>query len=133
MRGKSDEVVVVAKKMYIKFEVPKELAEKAYEAIEIARTTGKIAKGTNETTKYVERGQAMLVLIAEDVDPEEIVAHLPPLCEEKNIPYVYVPSKQELGKAAGIDVAAASACIIAPGKAKDLVEEIIEKVKALKK
>ncbi|MEO2241311.1 MAG: 50S ribosomal protein L7Ae [Euryarchaeota archaeon] len=120
------------KPMYVKFEVPEELAEKAYEALEIARDTGEIRKGTNETTKAVEREQAVLVLIAEDVDPEEVVAHLPELCDEKGIPYVYVPSKDELGAAAGIDVAAASACIIDPGEAKDLVDEIIEKVEELR-
>ncbi len=123
---------MMSKPMYVKFEVPEELAEKAYEAIEIARDTGRIRKGTNETTKAVEREEAVLVLIAEDVDPEEVVAHLPELCDEKGIPYVYVPSKDELGAAAGIDVAAASACIIDPGDAKDLVDEIIEKVEELR-
>nr|7OZQ_A Chain A, 50S ribosomal protein L7Ae [Pyrococcus furiosus DSM 3638]7OZQ_B Chain B, 50S ribosomal protein L7Ae [Pyrococcus furiosus DSM 3638]7OZQ_C Chain C, 50S ribosomal protein L7Ae [Pyrococcus furiosus DSM 3638]7OZQ_D Chain D, 50S ribosomal protein L7Ae [Pyrococcus furiosus DSM 3638] len=123
----------MAKPSYVKFEVPKELAEKALQAVEIARDTGKIRKGTNETTKAVERGQAKLVIIAEDVDPEEIVAHLPPLCEEKEIPYIYVPSKKELGAAAGIEVAAASVAIIEPGKARDLVEEIAMKVKELMK
>ncbi len=120
------------KPFYVKFDVPEELAEKAYEAVEIARDTGRIRKGTNETTKAVEREEAVLVLIAEDVDPPEVVAHLPELCEEKGIPYVYVPSKDELGAAAGIDVAAASACIIDPGEAKELVDEIIEKVEELK-
>jgi len=120
-------------KMYVRFETPKELADKAYEAIELARSTGKIGKGANEVTKYAERGQSVLVVISEDVEPEEIVAHLPLLCEEKGIPYVYVPSKHELGKACGIDVAASSACIVTPGKAKELVDEIAEKVKALKK
>ncbi|MHA1594702.1 MAG: 50S ribosomal protein L7Ae [Candidatus Baldrarchaeia archaeon] len=123
----------MAKPPYVKFEVPKELAEKAYQALEIARNTGKIKKGTNETTKAIERGQAKLVLIAEDVDPPEIVMHLPPLAEEKNIPYIYVPSKERLGAAAGIDVKAASACIIDPGDAKELVEDIIRKLKELKK
>ncbi len=123
---------MMSKPMYVKFEVPEELAEKAYEAIEIARDTGRIRKGTNETTKAVEREEAVLVLIAEDVDPEEVVAHLPELCDEKGIPYVYVPSKDELGAAAGIDVAAASACIIDPGDAKDLVDEIIEEVEELR-
>lgn len=120
-------------KMYVRFEVPKELAEKAYEAIELARSTGKLAKGTNEVTKFVERGQAQLVVVAGDVEPEEVVAHLPMLCEEKKIPYVYVPSKQELGKAAGMEVPTASACVLTSGKAKELVEEISTKVKALKK
>ncbi|HIH73272.1 MAG: large subunit ribosomal protein L7Ae [Thermococcaceae archaeon] len=123
----------MAKPSYVKFEVPKELAEKALEAVEIARDTGKIRKGTNETTKAVERGQAKLVVIAEDVDPEEIVAHLPPLCEEKEIPYIYVPSKKELGAAAGIEVPAASVAIIEPGKARELVEEIAMKVRELAK
>ncbi len=121
-----------SKPFYVKFEVPSELAEKAYQALSTARETGKIKKGTNETTKAVERGLAKLVLIAEDVDPPEIVAHLPLLCEEKKIPYVYVPSKQQLGKAAGLEVAAASACIIEPGDAKDLVEEIAKQVQELK-
>jgi len=122
----------MSKPPYVKFTVPKELAEKALEALEIARDTGQIRKGTNETTKAIERGIAKLVLIAEDVDPPEIVMHLPILCEEKNAPYIYVPSKQQLGSSAGIDVAAASACITDPGDAKDLIREIVEKVKELK-
>ena len=123
----------MSKPFYVRFEVPPELAEKAYEALRRARETGgKIKKGTNETTKAVERGLAKLVLIAEDVDPPEIVAHLPLLCDEKKIPYIYVPSKKKLGEAAGIEVAAASACIIDPGEAKSIVEEIIMKVNELR-
>jgi len=122
-----------SKPFYVRFEVPEDLAEKAYEALRLAKASGgKIKKGTNETTKAVERGLAKLVLIAEDVDPPEIVAHLPLLCEEKKIPYIYVPSKKKLGEAAGIEVAAASACIIEPGDAASLVEEIIQKVQEIK-
>jgi len=121
------------KPFYVRFEVPPELAEKAYEAIRRARESGgTIKKGTNETTKAVERGLAKLVLIAEDVDPPEIVAHLPILCEEKGIPYVYVPSKARLGQACGLQVAAASACIIEPGGAADLVNEVIKAVNEIK-
>lgn len=119
-------------KMYVRFEVPKELSNKAYEAVEIARSSGKINKGANEVTKMVERGQVKLVLIAEDVEPEEIVAHLPFLCDEKGIPYVYVPSKDELGRVSGIDKTAASVCIVNHGKAKKIVEDIADEVKKLK-
>jgi len=121
------------KSFYVKFEVPQELAEKVYQALQKVRETGgKVKKGTNETTKAVERGQAKLVVIAEDVDPPEIVAHLPLLCDEKKIPYVYVPSKQKLGQAAGIEVAAASVAVIDVGGAKDLVDEIIKAVQQLR-
>jgi len=121
----------MSKPFYVKFEVPKEVADAAYESLRIAAQTGFIRKGTNETTKAVERGQAKLVLIAEDVDPPEVVAHLPLLCEERKIPYVFVPSKEKLGDAAGIDVAAASACIIEPGEAEELMKEIIKRVEEL--
>ncbi|MEM2924771.1 MAG: 50S ribosomal protein L7Ae [Methanocellales archaeon] len=123
----------MAKPVYVKFEVPSEIQNKALEALELARDTGKIRKGTNEATKSVERGIAKLVLISEDVQPPEIVAHLPPLCDEKNIPYVYVPKQSELGAAAGLDVGAAAAAILEPGKGKELMEEVIQKVRALKK
>lgn len=123
----------MAKPIYVRFEVPKELADRAYEAIESARETGKLRKGTNETTKAVERKVAKLVVIAEDVEPAEIVAHLPMLCDEKGIPYVYVPSKRELGAAAGIDVPCAAIAIAEPGEASSTVKDIIEKIKGLKK
>jgi ribosomal protein eL8 len=125
-------MIAMAKASYVKFEVPQDLADKVLEAVRKAKETGKIKKGTNETTKAVERGQAKLVIIAEDVQPEEIVAHLPLLCDEKKIPYVYVPSKKALGEAAGLQVAAASAAIIEPGEAKDIVDEIIKRVNEIR-
>jgi large subunit ribosomal protein L7Ae len=60
------------------------------------------------------------------------VAHLPLLCDERKIPYVYVPSKAKLGSAAGIEVPAASACIIEPGEATDLIKEIVSRVQKIR-
>jgi len=123
----------MSKPPYVRFEVPPEIAEKAYEAVKKARETGgKVRKGVNETTKAVERGLAKLVIIAEDVDPPEVVMHLPLLCEEKKVPYLYVPSKKKLGEMAGIEVQASSVAIVDPGEAKDLVEELIKAYEELK-
>ena len=122
----------MAKPIYVRFEVPKELADRVYETVEGVRDTGKLKKGTNETTKAVERKRAMLVVIAEDVEPAEIVAHLPALCDEKGIPYVYVPSKRELGAAAGIDVGSSAVTIVEAGETKQAAEEIIERIRGLK-
>ena len=118
---------------YIKFEVPAELSNKALEALEMARDTGKIKKGTNEATKAIERGIAKLVVIGEDVTPPEIVMHLPALCEEKNTPYIYVKKQVELGAACGLSVGSGAAAIVEPGKGKELVEEVAQKVQTLKK
>ncbi|MEX2751276.1 MAG: ribosomal L7Ae/L30e/S12e/Gadd45 family protein, partial [Candidatus Freyarchaeota archaeon] len=56
----------MSKPFYVRFQVPEELVKKALQALEVARDTGKIKRGTNETTKAVERGQAKLVMLAED-------------------------------------------------------------------
>lgn len=116
-----------------KFKVSKELGDRILQLVEIARNTGKITKGTNETTKAVERGLAKLVVIASDVEPAEIVMHLPALCDEKKVAYAYVPSKMEVGRAAGIDVASAAVCIVEPGEGKDLIKEIIGSIEKERK
>lgn len=121
------------KPFYVKFEVPQEVVSKLYELVELARTTdGRVRKGINETTKMIERGEAKFVVIAEDVNPPEIVAHLPLLCDERDVPYSFVPRKRELGKAAGIDVPASSVAVTDSGQAESLIKALIEKVKELK-
>jgi len=123
----------MSKPFYVKYEVPKELVDAAYEALTIASKSGSVRKGTNEATKAVERSQAKLVVIAEDVDPPEVIAHLPLLCDERKIPYVFVPNKEQIGVALGIDVPAASACILKEGEAAGLIKEIISRLDQIKK
>ncbi len=125
--GNGDEIMP----MFVRFETPKELANQIYEAVEKARATGRVAKGANEVTKQVERGTAKFVVMAEDVTPEEILAHVPLLCQEKGIPYGYVPSKAELGSAAGIPVGTASIAVLDAGTAGELVEDVVKKAAAL--
>jgi len=90
----------------------------AYQIIEKAKKTGKIEKGTNEVTKAIERGTAKLVVYAADVEPKEIVQHLPILCKEKKIPCIEVDSKQKLGVSVGIPVSASSVVVIESGEAE---------------
>lgn len=89
-----------------------------YQIIEKARKTGKIEKGTNEVTKAIERGTAKFVAYAGDVEPKEIVQHLPLLCKDKNIPCREVDSRQKLGMAVGIKVPASSVAVIETGDAQ---------------
>ena len=110
-------------------EISKEVADKVYEAIEVAKATGRIKKGSNEVTKSIEKGTAKLVAIAKNVNPPEITMHIPLLSKEKDVLCVEVPSKEELGAAAGISVGTASIAIIEEGEAKNTVKEIIKKLK----
>jgi len=89
----------------------------AYNLIEKARKTGKIEKGTNEVTKAIERGTAKFVAYSSDVEPKEIVQHIPFLCKEKGIPCQEVDNKQKLGIAAGLPVSASSVVVIEAGEA----------------
>jgi large subunit ribosomal protein L7Ae len=118
--------------IFVRFEVPEELAKQTYEVLEKVRDSGRVAKGTNEVTKHVERGQARLVVMAEDTSPEEILAHIPLLAEEKGVAYTYVGSKSELGQAAGLAVGTAAVAVLDAGGAGEAVEDLIKKVNAVK-
>ncbi|WP_137287533.1 50S ribosomal protein L7Ae [Halorussus salinisoli] len=118
--------------VYVNFDVPADLQDRAVEALEVARDTGTVKKGTNETTKAVERGNADLVYIAEDVQPEEIVMHLPELADEKGISFIFVETQDDIGHAAGLEVGSAAAAITDSGEAEDDVEDIADKVEELR-
>lgn len=119
-------------KGYVRYEAPEELQNKALEALELARDTGKIKKGANEATKAVERSTAQLVLIGGDVEPEEIVMHLGPLCDEKQIPYIFVNRQNDIGAASGLEVGSTAAAIVKPGKAKEIVDELGGQIASLR-
>ena len=122
----------MAKPYYVKFETPEELISPILEAIRVATESGKVRKGTNEATKAIERGTSKLIIIAEDVEPPEVVAHLPILCEEQGAAYAFVPSKQELGKALGIDITSAAAAILDSGDAQHIIDQVISSISKIK-
>ena len=122
----------MAKGYYVKFETPPDLVNPILEALRVAAQSGKVRKGTNEATKAIERGISKLIVIAEDVEPPEVVAHLPIICDEQGAAYAFVPSKQELGKALGIDVTSAAAAILDSGDAQHIVDQVIESISKVK-
>ena len=122
----------MTKGYYVKFETPPDLVNPILEAVRVAAQSGKVRKGTNEATKAIERGISKLIIIAEDVEPPEVVAHLPIICDEQGAAYAFVPSKQELGKALGIDVTSAAAAILDSGDAQHIVDQVIESISKVK-
>lgn len=100
------------------------MSEQLYEAVELARKTGKIKKGSNEVTKSIERGTAKLVVVAKDTQPPEIIMHLPLLCKEKEIKFAEVDSKEQLGAAAGLPVGTAAVAITKEGEARNILKSL---------
>ena len=122
----------MAKPYYVKFEVPENLVSPIYESLRVAVETGKVKRGTNQATKAIERGISKLIIIPEDVEPPEVVAHLPILCEENKAAYAFVPSKQDLGKALGIEVTSAAAAILDSGDAQHIIDEVVGSIAKIK-
>ena len=82
-----------------------------------------LKKGANEATKTLNRGICEFIIMAADVEPIEIVLHLPLLCEDKNVPYVFVPSKVALGRACGVSRAVVAASVTT-NEARELQSQI---------
>merc|ERR1719316_638120 len=79
-----------------------EMTRKILDLTQQATNYKQLRKGANEATKTLNRGISEFVVLAADTEPLEILLHLPLLCEDKNVPYVFVPSKQALGRACGV-------------------------------
>ncbi len=87
------------------------LATKILDVVQQASHYRQLKKGANEATKTLNRGIAEFIIMAADAEPIEIVLHLPLLCEDKNVPYVFVPSKIALGRACGVSRAVVAASV----------------------
>ena len=120
---------------YVNFEAPDNLKKKAATFLtKVVEGDGKIKKGMNETTKSIERQKAKFVAIAGNVDPPEIIFHLPIICDEKNVPYIFLDTKEDLGKAVKLSVPCSAIAVldIPSGLDADL-KDIVSKVEKLKK
>ncbi|KAJ1720420.1 RNA binding protein snu13 [Coemansia erecta] len=83
-----------------------------------------LKKGANEATKTLNRGISEFIVMAADCEPLEILLHLPLLCEDKNVPYVFVPSKTALGRACGVSRSVV-AVSVTTNEASDLKSQIL--------
>ncbi|EGB09179.1 U4atac snRNA binding protein [Aureococcus anophagefferens] len=83
-----------------------------------------LKKGANEATKSLNRGIAEFIVLAADAEPLEILLHLPLLCEDKNVPYVFVASKLALGRACGVSRPVIS-CSVTSNEASQLKDQIL--------
>ena len=84
-------------------------------------------------TKTLNRGISEFVVLAADTEPLEILLHLPLLCEDKNVPYVFVPSKQALGRACGVSrpVIAASVTVNEGSQLKPQIQTLRNEIERL--
>ncbi|MHA1583941.1 MAG: 50S ribosomal protein L7Ae [Promethearchaeota archaeon] len=120
---------------YVDIEIPEALQTKTLDLLKKVAEKGKIKRGMNETTKAIERGTAKLIVIAADISPAEIVMHLPVIAKEKKVPYVFVPTRAELGKAASINIPCSALAVVEIGgkTIESDLKAIVNDVVALRK
>ena len=98
-----DEVVDDGKNLSRAYPLADNAMQKAIlDLLNQAKNFKQLKKGANETTKGLNRGVADLIVLAADTEPLEIILHLPLLCEDKNVPYVYIGKQADLGRACGV-------------------------------
>jgi len=66
----------------------------------VKKSSKHIRRGVKEVVKGIRKNEKGLCILAGDIYPLDVISHLPVLLEENGIPYIFVPSKQELGAAA---------------------------------
>ncbi|CAF0831505.1 unnamed protein product [Rotaria sp. Silwood1] len=111
---------------------PKKLAKKIFKCIKQAtKQKNYIRLGLRETQKYIRRGEKGLVIFAGNVTPIDIYSHMPVVCEESNIPYVFVPSKEDLGSVIRANRTCCLLMIRSHPEYKELFDEITDKINKL--
>ena len=107
---------------------PQDLSKSLLELVQQAANYKQLKRGANEATKALNRGQAEIVIMSADTEPIEVLMHLPLLCEDKNVNYVWVPSKMALGRACGL-TRSTICCVITHEDHSNLSQQI-ERMKA---
>ncbi|KAI9471423.1 RNA-binding protein Nhp2 [Zychaea mexicana] len=97
----------------------KKLSKKLFKTVKKASKVKHIRRGVKEVGKAIRKGEKGLVLIAGDISPMDVIAHFPVFCEDHDIPYIFVPSKQKLGEASHTKRPTSVTMIVFGGKNKD--------------
>lgn len=93
---------------------PKKLNKKVLKTVKKASKAKHVKRGVKEVVKALRKGEKGLVIIAGDISPADVISHIPVLCEDMKVPYVFIPSKEDLGSA-GATKRPTSTVMIVPG------------------
>lgn len=85
----------------------------------IASKVKHVRRGVKEVSKAIRKGEKGLVVIAGDISPLDVISHLPVLCEDHDVPYIFVPSKEKLGEASATKRPTSVSMVVLGGKNKD--------------
>ncbi|GBP35632.1 hypothetical protein EVAR_33835_1 [Eumeta japonica] len=118
---------VIAKPM-----APKKLSKKIYKLIKKSSAhKNYLRNGLKIVQKQLRLGEKGMVFFAGDISPIEIMCHLPAVCEEKDVPYCYTPSRKDIGGAMGTMRGCIMVLIKEHEDYKELYDEVKSEIKLL--
>ena len=92
---------------------------------------GQVRNGLKDVQSRIRKGEKGLVVFAGDVTPVDVMCHLPAVCEEKGLPYVFTPSRALLGQAMGVKRGSLMVMIRKHEDYTDLYQECKEELEKL--
>ncbi|KAG8224397.1 hypothetical protein J437_LFUL004003 [Ladona fulva] len=117
-------VSVIAKPM-----ASRKLAKKLYKLIKkSAKQKTFLRNGLKDVQTRIRKGETGIVILAGDVTPIDVVCHLPGVCEELSIPYIYTPSRQDIGTAMGVKRGSVTVMIRDHPEYKELFDECVDEI-----
>ena len=111
----------------------KKYTSRIHKLVKKASSSKMVKKGVKDVVKALRKGESGLCIIAGDISPVDVVSHLPIMCEDRRIPYIYVPSKLDLGTAACTKRPTSCVLISNPKDSfteKELYSKIVEEANA---
>jgi len=122
--------VVISPDMLVPFAQPlasDKAAKKVFKCVKKGAKNKSLKRGVKEVVKALRKSPATnasttssangLVILAADISPMDVISHIPVLCEDHGIPYIFVASRAELG-AAGATKRPTSVVMILPSTVK---------------
>ncbi|VTJ72109.1 Hypothetical predicted protein [Marmota monax] len=104
---------------------------KLYKCIKKAVKQKQIRRRVKEVQKFINKSEKGIMVLAKDTLPIEVYCHLPVMCEDQNMSYVYIPSKTDLGAAAGSKRPTCVIMVKPHEEYQEAYDECLEEVQAL--
>jgi H/ACA ribonucleoprotein complex subunit 2 len=109
----------------------KKSSKKVHKLVKKASSAKVVRRGVKEVVKALRKGETGFCIIAGDISPIDVISHLPIMCEDRNVPYIYVPSKHDLGTAASTK--RPTSCVLISPKSdfseRELYDKLVEEAR----
>nr|ALS04174.1 H/ACA ribonucleoprotein complex subunit 2-like protein [Acartia pacifica]ALS04175.1 H/ACA ribonucleoprotein complex subunit 2-like protein [Acartia pacifica] len=120
-------VSVIAKPM-----ASRKFSKKVYKLIKkSSKQKNYLRSGLKDVQRRIRKGESGIVVFAGDVTPLDVMIHMPGVCEDKQIPYVYTPSRMDLGAAMGVKRGCLMMLVRKHDDYQDLYDEVTNEIASL--